>query len=145
MLIITSQLSELEGKDHSKKVTIYAVYGCNVDSGNHRMSILLNSQNIYKFENLWIQRLTRGRTATTGVVPSSHSKIGLKHFEDNQFLTRSKTKALYFGLYFIANQCSIVFKNSTFSLQSKALYRPSKKLNSGNSWYKLHFLSDQGS
>ena len=37
-----------------------------------------------------IQRLNRGRTATTNFIPKSHSKICFKHFDDNQFLISPK-------------------------------------------------------
>ena len=46
--------------------------------------------NDLKRRKIWIQHLNRGRTATTNFVPTSHWKICLKHFEDNNFLISPK-------------------------------------------------------
>ena len=66
-----------------------AAYGCNVESGTHRMSMFKFPKEL-KRRKLWIQRLNRGRTVTTDFVPSVHSKLCLKHFEDSQFLISPK-------------------------------------------------------
>ena len=70
-------------------MTVCAVYGCNMDSIIHRISMFLFPKDL-KRRKIWIQRLNRGQTATTNFIPKSHSKICLKHFDDNQFLISPK-------------------------------------------------------
>lgn len=66
-----------------------AAYGFNVESGTHRISMFKFPKEL-KRRKLWIQRLNRGRTVTEDFVPSVHSKLCLKHFEDSQFLISPK-------------------------------------------------------
>ena len=70
-------------------MTVCAAYGCNMDSSTYRISMFLFPKDI-KRSKIWIQRLNRGRTATTNFIPQSHSKICFKHFEDNEFLISPK-------------------------------------------------------
>ena len=70
-------------------MTVCAVYGCNMDSIIHRISMFLFPKDL-KRRKIWIQCLNRGRKATTNFIPKSHSKICFKHFDDNQFLISPK-------------------------------------------------------
>ena len=62
---------------------------CNMDSSIHRISMFLFPKDLER-KKIWIQLLNRGGTATTNFVPTSHSKICFKHFDDNQFLISPK-------------------------------------------------------
>ena len=70
-------------------MTACAAYGCNKDSSIHRISMFLFPKDL-KRRKIWIQRLNRGRTATTNFIPKSHLKICFKHFDDNLFLISPK-------------------------------------------------------
>ena len=70
-------------------MTVCAAYGCNMDSSIHRIRMFLFPKDI-KRRKIWIQRLNRGRTATTNFFPTSHSKICFKHFDDNPFIISPK-------------------------------------------------------
>ena len=60
-------------------------YGCNTESGIHRISMFTFPKDP-KRRKLWIDRLNRGQTATKIFAPNSHSKLCIKHFDDNQFI-----------------------------------------------------------
>ena len=60
-------------------------YGCNTESGIHRISMFTFPKDP-KRRKLWIDRLNRGQTATKTFAPNSHSKLCIKHFDDNQFI-----------------------------------------------------------
>ena len=70
-------------------MTVCAVYGYNMDSIIHRISMFLFPKDL-KRRKYGFNVLNRGRTATTNFIPKSHSKICFKHFDDNQFLISPK-------------------------------------------------------
>ena len=70
-------------------MTVCAAYGCNMDSSIHRISMFLFPKDL-KRRKIRIQRLNRGRTATTNFIPKSHSKICFKHLDESQFLISPK-------------------------------------------------------
>ena len=75
-------------------------HGCATQSGTHRIS-LFQFPTDQKIRKCWIDRLNRGKTATTKFVPSKHSKICMKHFDDSQFLISPKfAESIGFGQVF---------------------------------------------
>ena len=78
-----------EKKKTLKKMKVCEAYDCNMDSSINRISMFLFPKDL-KRKKIWIQRLNMGRTATTNIIPKSHSKFCFKHFDDNQFLISPK-------------------------------------------------------
>ena len=70
-------------------MTVCAVYGYNMDSIIHRISMFLFPKDLKRKKN-GFNVLNRGRTVTTNFIPKSHSKICFKHFYDDQFLISPK-------------------------------------------------------
>lgn len=64
-------------------------YGCNTESGVHNISMFRFPRDP-KRRKLWIDRLNRGQTATKKFEPNSHSKLCMKHFDENQFVINPK-------------------------------------------------------
>ena len=60
-------------------------YGCNTESGVHRISMFRFSKD-KTLRKKWIQRLNRGKSATRNFAPNAHSKLCMKHFEGDQFV-----------------------------------------------------------
>ena len=67
------------------KMGLCVAYGCNTESGVHRISMFTFPKDP-KRRKLWIDRLNRGQSATKSFAPNSHSKLCIKHFDDNQFI-----------------------------------------------------------
>lgn len=67
------------------KMGLCVAYGCNTESGVHRISMFTFPKDP-KRRKLWIDRLNRGQSATKTFAPNSHSKLCIKHFDDNQFI-----------------------------------------------------------
>ena len=80
-------------------------YGCNTESGIHRISMFTFPKDP-KRRKLWTDRLNRGQTATKTFAPNSHSKLCIKHFDDNQFIIHPT----------FAEQVMVVFEELDLSL-----------------------------
>ena len=69
-------------------MVICVAYGCDSKTGT--------SISLFKFptdpkrKKMWIDRLNRGQTATKKFVPSSCSRLCMKHFEDDQYSINPK-------------------------------------------------------
>ena len=69
-----------------EKWVFCVAYGCNTESGVHTISMFWFRKD-KTLRKKWIQRLNRGKSATRNYAPNAHSKLCMKHFEGDQFVS----------------------------------------------------------